>query len=225
METGSSESENEHSFKWSNTLIKLSLIAVFIILINIGFSQVADRFEVQIWPEHLQVVDRVVWLGIILYIAMMAIPFLPGIEIGLILMLMLGPKGVLVVYIGTLVALSISFGIGRLFPTTLLAALMRWLHLTRAESLLREFDAIPPENRMEILVEKTSSPTMVKLLKRRYLSLAVLLNLPGNALLGGGGGIAMLAGMCRLYSFPKYLMLIAAAVLPGPILIFLSKLI
>ena len=57
------------------------------------------------------------------------------------------------------------------------------------------------------------------------LVLAVLFNLPGNALIGGGGGIAMMAGMSRLYSFPAYLLLIAVAILPGPILVMLSKLI
>jgi hypothetical protein len=64
---------------------------------------------------------------------------------------------------------------------------------------------------------------MPALLKRRYLVLAALLNLPGNVVIGGAGGIAMLAGMSRLYSFPKYLLLVSVAVLPGPILITLSK--
>jgi hypothetical protein len=53
--------------------------------------------------------------------------------------------------------------------------------------------------------------------------LVLLLNLPGNALIGGGGGIAMMAGLSRLYSFPLYLFLISVAVLPGPILVILSK--
>ena len=65
--------------------------------------------------------------------------------------------------------------------------------------------------------------TIPALLKRRYLVLAVLLNLPGNALIGGGGGLAMVAGMSRLYSFPAYFLLISVAILPGPAVILLSQ--
>lgn len=36
----------------------------------------------------------------------------------------------------------------------------------------------------------------------RYVALAVLLNIPGNVVIGGGGGIAFAAGMTRLFSFP-----------------------
>ncbi|HXV11709.1 MAG TPA: hypothetical protein VD839_12995, partial [Burkholderiales bacterium] len=65
--------------------------------------------------------------------------------------------------------------------------------------------------------------SMSVLLNHRYLLLALLLNLPGNVLIGGGGGIAMMAGMSRLYSFPSYLALISVAILPGPVLVMLSK--
>ncbi len=161
--------------------------------------------------------------GVILYICLMATPFLPGIEIGLILMILLGPQGVVLVYFCTLMALTLSFCLGRVFPAHLLASLLGWLHLSRAESLLRKFDATPPEQRLEFITGDLSTGTMPTLLKRRYLVLAALLNLPGNVVIGGAGGIAMLAGMSRLYSFPKYLLLVSLAILPGPILITLSK--
>ena len=208
---------------WAITLAKLSAIVLLIILANIGVSWLIARLEIQIWPEHMEIVDRAVLVGVILYIALMAAPFLPGIEMGLALMIMLGPKGVFVIYICTLVALTISFGLGRLFPTHLLVSLLQWLNLTRAAALLKSFDATPPENRLEFLAEKAPTQTIPALMKRRYLILAILFNLPGNALIGGGGGIAMMAGMSRLYSFPMYLLLISVAILPGPILVMLSK--
>ena len=138
-------------------------------------------------------------------------------------MVMLGPKGALVVYLCTLVALTISFGLGRLLPARLLVSLLRWLTLTRASTLLQDFDATPPQQRLEWLADKTPTQTVPVLLKHRYLLLAVLLNLPGNALIGGGGGIGMMAGMSRLYVFPRYLLLVSIAILPGPILILLTK--
>jgi hypothetical protein len=210
------------TFPWAITMAKLSGIVLVIILANIGISWLIDRLEIQIWPEYLEILDRAVLIGVILYIGLMATPFLPGIEIGLALMAVLGPKGVLVTYICTLIALTISFGVGRLFPTHLLVSLLQWLHLSRAATLLKSFDATPPEKRLEFLAESTPNQTIPALLRRRYLLLALLLNLPGNALIGGGGGIAMMAGMSRLYSFPTYFFLISIAILPGPLLVMLS---
>lgn len=220
MNNGSSSGKSP---TWLLTLLKISFVAAAIVLLNIGVSSVVDRLQIQIWPEHLEIVDRIVLTGVILYICLMALPFLPGVEIGLAFMMMLGPKGIVLIYFCTLIALTIGFGLGRLFPTHLLASFLRWLHLTRAEALLRSFAATAPERRLEFLVEKAPTRVVPTLLKQRYLLLALLLNLPGNTLIGGGGGLAMIAGMCRLYSFPKYLLLIAVAILPGPVLITLAN--
>ena len=225
METENQSPADRRGPTWAVTLAKLGALALLIILANAGISWIVDRIEIQIWPQHMETVDRAVLIGVILYIALMAMPFLPGIELGLILMTMLGPKGVLVTYLCTLIALTIGFGLGRIFPAHLLVSLLRWLNLTRAASLVEAFDATPPENRLAFLSEKAPAQAIPALLKHRYLLLALLFNLPGNALIGGGGGIAMMAGMSRLYSFPAYLLLIAVAILPGPILVMLSKLI
>jgi hypothetical protein len=208
---------------WPLILLKLFSIVLLIILANIGVSWLIDQLGFQFYPISIKIVERALFAGVILYICLMAIPFLPGIEIGLILMILLGPQGAVLVYFCTLIALTLSFGLGRIFPPHLLASLLGWLHMSRAESLLRKFDTTPPEQRLEFIAGNMSSGTMPALLKRRYLVLAGLLNLPGNVVIGGAGGIAMLAGMSRLYSFPKYLLLISVAVLPGPILIMLSK--
>jgi hypothetical protein len=61
------------------------------------------------------------------------------------------------------------------------------------------------------------------LLDHRYATSAVLLNLPGNALLGGGGGIGLIIGMSRLIPFHKYLLLIAVAVAPVPLGLYLQE--
>lgn len=223
MDTESKALSVRRTVTWAVILAKLSAIVALLILANMGISWLIDKLDIQIWPEYMEMVDRAVLVSVILYIGLMAIPFLPGIEIGLALMMMLGPKGVAVTYICTLLALTISFGLGRLFPTHLLVSLLRWLNLTRAATLLSGFDATPPEKRLALLAERAPTQTIPALLKRRYLLLALLLNVPGNALIGGGGGIGMMAGMSRLYSFPKYVFLIAVAILPGPILVILSK--
>ena len=219
-----SDSDSGRGAAWSATLLKLSLVAAAIVLLNLGVSSAIERLEMQIWPEHAHIVDRVVQWGVVLYMILMAMPFVPGVELGLAFMIMLGPKGVVLIYVCTLIALAASFGLGRLLPARLLASLLRWLHLARAEELLRSFDATAPERRLEFLAEKAPARAVSALLRRRYLLLALLFNLPGNTVIGGGGGIAMMAGMSRLYSFPKYLLLISVAILPGPLLVTFSNL-
>jgi hypothetical protein len=51
----------------------------------------------------------------------------------------------------------------------------------------------------------------------------VLINLPGNMLVGGGGGIALVAGMTRLFSWPAFLLTVAVAVAPVPLLIYFAQ--
>ncbi len=58
-------------------------------------------------------------------------------------------------------------------------------------------------------------------MRYRYLALAVALNVPGNYLIGGGGGIALFAGVTRLYSIPGFLLTIIVAVAPVPLAVMM----
>jgi hypothetical protein len=212
-----------HKFTWLETLVKLAVIVIVLVLANISVSHIIDSIELQIWPEYMKIVDRAVLIGILLYICLMAVPFLPGVEIGLTLMIVLGPKGVLIVYGCTLVALIIAFLIGRAIPAHLLVAFLQWLHLTRAATFIDNFNQVPASKRLSYLIGKSNLKSYRSLLKHRYLFLAVLFNLPGNSLIGGGGGIAIVAGMSRLYSPLFYIVVIAAAILPVPLFFLLFK--
>ena len=223
METNRQNSAVSERRSWPVILLKLSSIVLLVILANIGISSLIDKLGFQFYPVSLRLVEQAIFVGLVLYICLMAMPFLPGIEIGLVLMILLGPQGVVLIYICTLIALTLSFGLGRIVPADLLASLLRWLHFVRAEKLLKTFNETPPDKRLAFLAEKAPTKTISGILKRRYLVLAALLNLPGNALIGGAGGIAMMAGMSRLYTFPRFLFLISIAILPGPILVTVSN--
>jgi|UPI00047F66EA hypothetical protein len=56
------------------------------------------------------------------------------------------------------------------------------------------------------------------------LMIAVALNLPGNVLIGGGGGIGLISGMSNLCPFPKYILFVDLAITPLPILFLLGTL-
>jgi hypothetical protein len=72
---------------------------------------------------------------------------------------------------------------------------------------------------MHCLLARPSTPWLRRLLRHRQFALALLMNMPGNALLGGAAGIAMLAGATRLFGFARHVVLMALATAPLPALL------
>jgi hypothetical protein len=191
--------------------------------LNYGGSLVVEQIDFQLWPQHERIMITALWFAILVYVLWMAIPFVPGIELGLALMVMLGPRGVLLVYLCTLLSLSLSFTIGRLIPLRGLARFLKWLHLYKAQDLILQLEPLNSEERLDFLLKTAPSRVVPFLVKHRYLLVAIALNLPGNALIGGGGGIGLISGMSKLYPFPKYILLVSLAITPIPLLLLLGK--
>ena len=203
---------------------KISLIVGLLVLVNYGGSLVVEQINFQLWPEHEHLMITVLWFAIMVYVLWMALPFVPGIELGLALMVMLGTRGVVLVYLCTLLSLSLSFTIGRLIPLNGFARFLGWLHLHKAQDLVLQLEPLNPEEKLDFLFRSAPSKVIPFLLKHRYLTIAIALNLPGNALIGGGGGIGLITGMSRLYPFPKYILLVSLAITPLPLLVLAGKL-
>ena len=204
-------------------LLKISLIVGFLVLLNYGGSWGVGQINFQLWPMHEHLMITMLWLSIVVYVLWMAIPFVPGVELGLALMVMLGPKGVVLVYLCTLLSLSLSFTIGRLMPLSVFARFFDWLHLHKAQDLVVQLEPLNSEERLDFLMRTAPSKVTPFLLKHRYLMIAIALNLPGNALIGGGGGIGLITGMSRLYPFPRYILLVSLAITPLPIMILAGE--
>lgn len=217
---GVPESSSLRRVPKTRRLLKIFIFVAAIVALNLGGNWILQQLDFQLFPRHDSLMHAAI-LGIaILYILLMAIPFMPGIELGLALMLLLGHKGALLVYLCTLAALSLSFAVGRLIPTLALIRLLEWLHFGRAGELLRRLEPLDQQQRLDMLYSLAPSRALPLLLRHRYLAVMLLLNLPGNAVIGGGGGIGMAAGISRLFPFPLFVLLIALAVAPVPILFY-----
>jgi len=94
--------------------------------------------------------------------------------------------------------------------------------LRRAKDLVQKLQPLSTEQRFELLIEHAPKRIVPMLLKHRYVAVMVALNLPGNAVIGGGGGIALLAGMSGLFTVPRFLASVALAALPVPLAIMLT---
>jgi hypothetical protein len=157
-----------------------------------------------------------------IYTAASAIPFIPGAEIGFGLIFMFGGKIAALVYAAMLAALTLSFLAGRLIPPSACAAALDFAGLHRARDLVLKLAPLPPDRKLDFLMRLAPTRIVPFLLKHRYLAVMALINIPGNSLIGGGGGIAFTAGMSGLFTFPRYFAAIAIAIAPLPVFFTLT---
>jgi len=211
------------SFKvpWS-ALIKILCFLLLVIGGNLASEALADAFNLEIRPSNEDMVHRMLMIAASVYALLIAIPFVPGVELGLAIIALLGPPIVFLIYLSTLLGLSISYAIGRLIPLRRLVAALGRFGLVRASNLLAEASGRDNSISLQaILTSRTQNRVLRWLIKHRYLALIVAINLPGNFLLGGGGGIAMMAGLSRMFSPLGFIVAIAIAVAPLPLAIMI----
>lgn len=173
-------------------------------------------------PMNEPMIHRIVMTAVIAFVVLAAIPFVPGAEIGFALLLLFGGQVAPLVYLGMVGALVLSFVCARLVPAPVLARGLEWLGLAKAASLVTELDSAAPHERLDKLSIILPPALGRRLHRYRHLLLAVALNTPGNSLLGGGGGLAFIAGASRLYGFGPYLAVIICAVAPVPLIFFFA---
>ena len=154
------------------------------------------------------------------YATLIAIPFVPGIEIGVALLMLQGAAMAPFVYAATALGLLAAFAVGRLIPEKSLARTFADLRLKRAAQLVDRLAPMPPAARLTLLAHRLPNWAAPLATRYRYLTLALLLNIPGNAIIGGGGGISLLAGLSRLYGWRGTTLTFFAAIAPVPLLVW-----
>lgn len=160
---------------------------------------------------------NILFAGAAVYAVLLAVPFVPGAEIGITLLTLFGTQAAVLVYLATVVGLSIAFIIGQLVPAKTVSDWLQWFGLIRAAEMIARTADLPPEARLRAMISTADKSWMPFLLRHRYIAVALALNIPGNFLIGGGGGIAMVAGLSKLFSPLKFLVAIALGVLPIPL--------
>ena len=202
--------------RWRRIVVIVCVITL-LIAANLVARNYIDVLSFPIRPGNEDAVHRTIMISASLYAILLAVPFVPGVEIGVALMAMLGPQIALLVYLCTLAGLSLSFTLGRLIPIKALTHMAKDLKLERTRQLLEEIEPLDKKERLDLLIGRAPKRLLPLLLRYRYLALAAALNIPGNYVLGGGGGIALFAGVSRLFSVPGFLATIILAVSPVPI--------
>lgn len=159
---------------------------------------------------------------LLLYALLLAIPFVPGAEIGLALLMTHGAAAAPVVWAATAVGLMLAFLVGRGLSAPRACAMLQRLGLERAAAALERQRKTDPETRLRRLEAAVPRWARGWALRRRHLLLALLINLPGNTILGGGGGILMAAGASRLFRPLPVALMLALATAPLPLLVLMT---
>jgi len=214
------EADLATGIRW-RAIVKVLVLAALLVLLNFVARDALEALDFKIRPSNEDAVHRTIMASAALYALLLAVPFVPGAEIGIALMVMLGPPIAVLVYLCTLAGLSTSFVIGRLIPISVLVRLALDFRLDQTARLLEAIEPLNQNQRLDLLISISSKRFLPWLLRYRYLALAVALNVPGNYLVGGGGGIALIAGVSRVYTIPGFLLTVVLAVSPVPLAVLI----
>lgn len=201
--------------------LRIVVLVAVVLAATWAAHAIRDALNLTIMPAQEQQVHRAIMLGTVAYIGLLALPFVPGAEIGIAMLTAFGAAIAPLVYAATVIAMLLSYTLGRLLPITALARLLTFLRMRRAADLVTRAAPLPQEARLAMLLEGSPPRTVALALRHRYVALALSVNVPGNAVIGGGGGIMMMAGLSGLFSPLPTALTIIIAVSPVPIAVML----
>jgi len=202
---------------WPGLILKIVLLVGVIALATWGVHIIRDALDLQIRPSNEQQVHRAIMLGAVAYVVLLAIPFVPGAEIGIALLAGLGAAIAPLIYVCTVAAMMLAFTVGRFLPIRVLERLLQMLRMRRAADLVARAAPLSRDDRVAMLLDGQSKRVLRLALRHRYVALAVAVNTPGNAIIGGGGGIMMVAGLSGIFSPLATLLTVILAVSPVPL--------
>lgn len=176
----------------------------FVLLIVIALSAAPFVGGVPDWLDAGTSHPMALIAACLLYAVLLAVPFVPSVEIGLLIMVVFGKPGAIGAWLATLAGLNLAYGIGRFIISR------------------REQGAIHLPGRLTLWAERLGRHLPAGWVPA--LVLAALLNLPVNTALGGGGGISMLYSATRTLGWPAFALTTSLATAAIPTLFLIGLL-
>lgn len=198
-------------------ILRLGVLVGVIVLATWGVHMIREALDLQIRPDNEQQVHKAIMIGAVAYVGLLAMPFVPGAEIGIALLAGFGAAIAPLIYVCTVAAMMLAFTIGRFLPITALERLLRLLRLRRAAALVARAAPLSTDERVAMLLEGQSKHIVPLALRYRYPAMAVAMNMPGNSIIGGGGGIMIVAGLSGIFTPLSTFVTVVIAVSPVPL--------
>jgi len=202
------------------TALRLAVVVLVAYAIHLVLSWSLDRTDELQQPRGGRLRLGLLLIMLAAYVVLLSIPFVPGVEIGIALLAMEGGWIAPFVYGATVGGLTLAFVLGSHLPYRYLHRVFADLGLRRACRMLETLEPLSGQKRLALLRRHLPDRLAPHAVRWRYLLLAGLFNMPGSALLGGGGGIAMVAGLSGVFGFCWTLLTIALSVAPVPAIVW-----
>ena len=197
--------------------LRVLILTAVLVLATWGAQEVRDALNLQIRPDNEQQVHRLIMLGSVAYVGLLALPFVPGAEIGLAMLAAFGTAIAPLIYICTVASMILAYTAGRFLPIKVLQHGLSALGMQRAAELVDRAAPLSGDDRVAMLLDGQSARALQLAIRYRYVALALAVNAPGNSIIGGGGGIMLMAGLSGIFSPLATISTIALAVSPVPL--------
>jgi hypothetical protein len=201
--------------------VRFATILLMVALAVLGFDWLQSQIARLEQDASARAMTGLIVTVLILYAVALAIPFVPGVEIGVALLIIQGAAAAPFVYLATVGGLALSFLVGQYLSLLWLIRVLRDLRLRRIADWLDLVNSIPRAERLTAMQRKLPRWLAPVIVRYRYVTVALAINTPGNIAIGGGGGIVMVAGLSRLFSSVAMLLTLAVATAPVPLLVWL----
>ena len=202
----------------ARTVLRLALVAVLAVALHMLFTW-AEGWITR--NDYGWAMPGLLMAVLVIYAVLIAIPFVPGVEIGLSVLAAGGAEIAPLVWLSTTLGLTLAYVVGCKVPLKWLHRVLLDLHLVRAAQVVARFEALPPNGRVAFVNALLPQKYYGWIVRFRYVNLAVLINIPGNSIIGGGGGIALISGLSGMFRAPLTVLTIALATAPVPLAIWL----
>ncbi|MEI4263925.1 hypothetical protein [Roseovarius sp. D0-M9] len=201
-------------------IFRVALRLILLLMLAYGVHLLAGWLSARTATLHPGAQVSLLVALLLVYSVLIATPFVPGVEIGLMLLAVEGAWIAPWIYVATVAGLLLAYGLGEWVPYARLHRILADLYMRRVCALLEHIHPLSREERV-MLVHNNAPKWLRPFISRyRYLLLAVVINLPGNAVIGGGGGIMFLAGLSRLFRPATVALTLALAVMPVPLAVW-----
>lgn len=200
-----------------NIVLRVAILIAVLVLATWGAHMIRDALNLQIRPDNEQQVHRMIMLGSLAYIGLLALPFVPGAEIGIAMLAAFGAAIAPLIYVCTVASMILAYTAGRFLPIDVLRRALSAVRMNRAADLVARAAPLSGNDRVAMLLDGQSARALRLAIRYRYVALAVAVNTPGNSVIGGGGGIMLMAGLSGIFSPLATMATIAVAVSPVPL--------
>ncbi|WP_322893674.1 MULTISPECIES: hypothetical protein [unclassified Yoonia] len=201
--------------------LRFGVILGLVALAALGFDWLQAQLALLESDASARAMTRLIVMVLVVYALLLAMPFVPGVEIGIALLIIQGAAVAPFVYLATVAGLALAFLVGQIVSLVWLIGALKDLRLHRIAAWLDRLDDVPRDRRLEAMQDKLPRWLVPLVVKYRYATVAIAINTPGNIAFGGGGGIMLVAGLSRLFSTPAMIALVAFATAPVPLVVWI----